>query len=380
MTLKRLIPGLCLALALGGCIQDEALNVEAAIDGCTGSDVQLAIINKQGAQKSIDIYISRSADLSRQKLEFTLSQGSTIQANETLPGDTENTYDFSTQNPRYFTVTSEDGSNTPVYTISMIPAELPTTFHFEDLMEGSSDYPILYEYTPGAGGSVTKVLQWASGNPGFKLTGMAADPLDYPTIQVSEGRSGKAVKLETKDTGSFGQMVKMRIAAGNLFVGSFDINNAIQDPLGSTRFGYPFTQKPVRITGYYKYKSGGLSTDADGNPTEETDRGDIYALFYKAPSNNYTVAGDVISLDGDINPEIILLARIPEMKEAGEWTYFDLPFELQPGHTEADINAQDLAEGKYKLAVVFSSSIKGAYFIGAVGSTLWIDEVNIECE
>ena len=106
MTLKQLIPGLCLAFALGGCIQDEALNVEAAIDGCTGSDVQLAIINKQGAQKSIDIYISRSADLSRQKLEFTLSQGSTIQANETLPGDTENTYDFSTQNPRYFTVTS----------------------------------------------------------------------------------------------------------------------------------------------------------------------------------------------------------------------------------------------------------------------------------
>ena len=175
-------------------------------------------------------------------------------------------------------------------------------------------------------------------------------------------------------------MVKMRIAAGNLFVGSFDINNAIQDPLGSTRFGYPFTQKPVRITGYYKYKSGGLSTDADGNPTEEADRGDIYALFYKAPDNNYTVAGDVISLDGDINPEVILFARIPEMTEAGEWTYFDLPFEFQNGYTAADIDAQDLADGKYKLGVVFSSSIKGAYFIGAVGSTLWIDEVNIECE
>ena len=92
------------------------------------------------------------------------------------------------------------------------------------------------------------------------------------------------------------------------------------------------------------------------------------------------MAGDVISLDGDINPEVILFARIPEMTEAGEWTYFDLPFEFQNGYTAADIDAQDLADGKYKLGVVFSSSIKGAYFIGAVGSTLWIDEVNIECE
>ncbi len=380
MKMKRLIPGLCLALALGGCIQDEALNVEAAIDGCTGSDVQLAIINKQGTKKSIDIYISKSADLSSQNLTFTLSEGSAIHANETLPGDTESTYDFSTQNPRYFTVTSEDGSNAPVYTITMIPAELPTSYHFESLMEGNSDYPILYEYAPGAGGNVTRVLQWASGNPGFKLTGMAGSPMEYPTIQVSEGRSGKAVKLETKDTGSFGQMVKMRIAAGNLFIGSFDINNAIQDPLGSTLFGYPFTQKPVRITGYYKYKSGGLSTDADGNLTDETDRGDIYALFYKAPDNSHTLDGDVISLDGSIDPEVILFARIPEMEEAEEWTYFDIPFEIQDGHSAADINAQDLADGKYKLGVVFSSSIKGAYFIGAVGSTLWIDEVNIECE
>ena len=98
MTLKRIIPSLCLALALGSCIQDEALNVEAAIDACTGTDVQLAIINKLGAQKTIDIYISQSADLSRQNLTFTLAQGATIQPNETVPGDTETTYDFSGEN------------------------------------------------------------------------------------------------------------------------------------------------------------------------------------------------------------------------------------------------------------------------------------------
>ena len=381
MTLKRIIPSLCLAFALGSCIQDEALNVEAAIDGCTGNDVQLAIINKQGSDKSISIYINKNADLSRQALTFTLSEGATITPNETEIGDTDNTYDFSTRNPRHFTVTSEDGTNNPVYTITIIPAELPTAFHFEDLMNNGSDYHVLYEYEPGTNSIVSKVLQWASGNPGFKLTGMGATPLDYPTIQIANGKSGKAIRLETKDTGSFGDMVKMPIAAGNLFIGSFDINNAVQDPLGSTRFGYPFTQRPSRITGYYKYKSGGLSTDEDGNLTNEMDRGDIYAVLYETPTNDYTLDGDIFPLDGSINPNIVLMARIPETTETGDqWTYFDLPFELQNGHSAADITDEDLANGKYKLAVVFSSSIKGGYFIGAIGSTLWIDEVNITCE
>ena len=35
---------------------------------------------------------------------------------------------------------------------------------------------------------------------------------------------------------------------------------------------------------------------------------------------------------------------------------------------------------KYKLGIVFSSSVDGAYFRGAVGSTLYIDEVELICE
>lgn len=382
MNLKHLIPSLCLAFALGSCIQDEALNVEAAIDACTGTDVQLAIINKQGPQKTIDIYINKSADLSRQNLAFTLAQGASISPNETVAGDTESTYDFSgTNNPRHFTVTSEDGANAPVYTVTVIPAELPTSYHFETLMDNNNLYNVLYEYEPGASATVSKVLQWSSGNPGFRLTGMGNTPLDYPTVQIAEGREGKAVKLETKDTGSFGEMVQMPIAAGNLFVGSFDINNAIQRPLESTRFGYPFNHRPTRMTGYYKYKSGGLIVDKEGNTTDEMDKGDIYAVLYEAP-DNYTLDGDLFPIDGrPIDSHIVLMARIPETEETGNtWTPFDLDFELANGHSDSDITAEDLENGRYKLAIVFSSSIKGAYFQGAVGSTLWIDEVSIECE
>ena len=65
------------------------------------------------------------------------------------------------------------------------------------------------------------------------------------------------------------------------------------------------------------------------------------------------------------------------MTETSEWTKFDLDFKPQNGKT---INTEDLKNGKYKLAVVFSSSVMGAYFQGAVGCEIWIDEVEINCE
>lgn len=37
----------------------------------------------------------------------------------------------------------------------------------------------------------------------------------------------------------FGGLVGMPIAAGNLFIGSFDVNNAMSNPLQATKFGLP---------------------------------------------------------------------------------------------------------------------------------------------
>ena len=39
MNFKKWTTALMLALAVSSCIQDEALNSEAAIDACTGADV-----------------------------------------------------------------------------------------------------------------------------------------------------------------------------------------------------------------------------------------------------------------------------------------------------------------------------------------------------
>ena len=44
------------------------------------------------------------------------------------------------------------------------------------------------------------------------------------------------------------------------------------------------------------------------------------------------------------------------------------------------IDDTKLKNGKYKLGIVLSSSVDGAYFKGAVGSTLYVDEVELICE
>ena len=44
------------------------------------------------------------------------------------------------------------------------------------------------------------------------------------------------------------------------------------------------------------------------------------------------------------------------------------------------IDDTKLKNGEYKLGIVFSSSVDGAFFKGAVGSTLYVDEVELICE
>ena len=45
MKLRNVSAGIVLCLTMISCIQDEALNVEAAIDGCSGTNIQLSTIN-----------------------------------------------------------------------------------------------------------------------------------------------------------------------------------------------------------------------------------------------------------------------------------------------------------------------------------------------
>ena len=362
-----------LCLAVASCIQDEAQNVEAAIDGCSGNDIQQCLIDPN--EFTIQLYVSRAANPSKININFDLPTGASIAPVKQLPEDGVNTYNFEDENPRLFKVTSEDDAFSATYTIRLWQTEMPFTYDFETL---SSDNPY-HKFTEDnpSSGIIIRRLELASGNPGFELTKMAKTPEDYPTVQVNGGvDGGKCVKLTTKDTGSFGSMVKMYIAAGNLFIGTFEVENALTNPRKATNFGFQFYKHPIALKGHYKFKAGEVYS-VEGQPqTGKKDKCDIYAVMYEAENNSIMLNGD----DVFNSDKLVLLARIkPEdiVESEDEWNEFTLYFESVKGR---EIDDTKLQNGKYKLGIVLSSSVDGAYFRGAVGSTLYVDELELICK
>lgn len=352
------------------CIKDEAPNAEADITGISFQDDILA-------NSYIDLNPSYDEVLNAYPVRINVKEGTDLTALspifELTPGATISPASGSSQdftNPVRYTVTSEDKSWKRVYAVSVREqkaSNIPTTFHFEKVRLIKGKYQQFYEELND------DELTWASGNEGFNFAMGSAATDEYPTVQYADGKAGKCVKLETKLTGSLGEMVKMPIAAGNLFIGSFNMLNAISNPLGATRFGTPFYNKPQRLTGYYKYKVGEQFYE-NGGYTSRKDMFNIYAIFYE-------VTKDVDMLDGTLpnnnygHPNMVALALVSDPHETDKWEYFDIPFDYE--RYGKKIDEDKLASGGYKISIIFASSKDGATFEGAPGSTLLIDEVEL---
>lgn len=383
-SMKRSLLYLPLFFILASCIQDEPLNSEADILTC-------AIKNEQGLPEMNikgNILIDNSKvmalaipkiDLTKLAPEFTITEGATISpASGTMR-------DFS--EPQQYTVTSQDGKWQKIYTISVDTSDMQTKYDFENF-ETAGKFQKFFEVFQTKDDSVFKQYIWASGNGGFALTGVAFSPEEFPTVSSKEGwNNSRALKVVTKSTGSFGEMARMPIAAGNLFIGSFDVNNAMKKPLEATLFGLPFGKKPVAFRGRYVYKMGDpfVIRNAEGKKEEvpgRKDIGDIYAVLYDAENG---------SLNGEnvlTSPYIIAMARVSDMKVTDNATpvtnaayvEFNIPFDYASYAWRRPFIEEKSKQYKYNLAVVFTSSRDGADFAGALGSTLYVDDVEVICE
>ena len=185
--------------------------------------------------------------------------------------------------------------------------------------------------------------------------------------------------LVTRSTGSYGLRLGKPLASGNLFLGTFDVTEAVTKPLEATHFGVPFSNIPSLFSGYYKYIPGETYCEpgADGKlvPVEGmTDSFSLYSvLFETVPGQEWLDGNNVLAAD---NPYIISTAEIPNPHASEEWVEFSIPFIFRPGKT---IDTQKLKDGKYSIAIVMGSSKEGDRFCGAIGSTLKVDELSITC-
>jgi hypothetical protein len=271
-----------------------------------------------------------------------------------------------------YVVTAENGVSTKTYSIMLDSAINNDTVLFSfDSWSISKD-----------GYYVSDNHDWSNGNAGvtmgLTLLGIPKIPESYPSQMTTDGKSGCAVKLETKRGGKI-LFFTIPVWSGNFFLGNFNTSK-VMNPLEATEFGRTYKHKPKILQGYYKYREGSGKYNDNGTEVDRADSCSIYAVFYRADKDTTLNAYGL-----DTSPLILARADLAD----GSSTVGDdfHKFSIEFGQYKEE---PDFENHHYKLAIVFSSSARGAtatyengqpskeiFYAGKVGSTLIVDEVMV---
>jgi len=348
------------------CIQDEPLNPEADILTFTMPE-NVALMDASFNVNSITVYVRKNVDLSAITPTIQITEGATISPDPSTPQN------FS--QPVVYTVTSESGESQRTYTVQTISSTI-YNYYFENWKQLSSAYTYL---TPvefdGEGNQYTP---WDSSSRGIVFYKQYPTADGYPVHPTTDAFQGTyAAEMVTQEgPGSILGVMYIPIIAGSLFLGELNPINALIDPLLATQFGQPFTDKPLRMRGSYKYKAGTANyVNPDGSTsTSVKDSCAVYSVFYKIDDNLQTLDGTNVRN----HPNIVAMAMMPDENRAGsegdDFVHFDIAFEYKEGAVV------DFENNNYKLAIVLSSSFYGDRYEGSPGSRLVVDAVEIITE
>ncbi|MBQ8695422.1 MAG: PCMD domain-containing protein [Bacteroidaceae bacterium] len=379
MTNKKIFGAMLLTIlsVLTSCIREEAPNAECDIIAVKGtwleSNKEILSGSPIISNNDIMFYVKEETSIETLKQldpEFELTYGALIvKENRIEENGSRGIY-------LYYRTTSEDGAWSKTYRVSFTKQtviDVNAVFGFENFELNQPAPKGKYNVWHEVDANGTRLNWWASGNAGFSFTGKGKTPADFPTSSDSAGFKGCCIKLTTRDTGSFGKMAGMPIAAGNIFLGEFISANAMREPLAATRFGLAIApSKPLTLTGHYRYTPGEIFTDkAKEEVAGRRDTCAIYSVLYEIDP------GNIVTLDGSnvlSSDRIVLVAELKNPGEPDEWTSFEIPYVPANGKV---FDWQKLEKGEYAITVVASSSKGGAFFEGAVGSTLYVDELKI---
>lgn len=219
-----------------------------------------------------------------------------------------------------------------------------------------------------------KNTYWASAsNQGYTL--LSSSPTDFPVVPLEvNGEAQGAVIRSIKGFYFFG--FGTNVIAGALYTGQVDTKRLVANPLESTLFGQPYSSGlPELVDFTYQYKAGEKVIHGQDKQVElpSEDRASVSAVFYEVTDDTSYLNGQTLQTD----PRIVAkgYAELAPTTPAGEWQSYHL--HLQP-IDDARYAAVDMAKKKYRLALVFSSSFRGAEYIGAVGSELRLQQVTIK--
>ena len=269
------------------------------------------------------------------------------------------------------TLTGLTGSTTYNYRVSVdgVPgaeqsfttvaaAELPNG-GFEDWSEGYTQSGNAFQVPNKAGEAF-----WGTGNEG-SMTMESIGNVTYPT---SESVSGQAALLESK-------YAIIKLAAGNLFTGEFgfDPDHTLD---GQLTFGRSFTSFPTALRLYYKYTSATIDKIGDnvGDLASLKGQPDMCHIYIALTDKQYTIKnwsgnnGNYRQLFDKDDSGIIAYGEFISDESTSSFQQIEIPIEYRANRAP-----------KY-IIIVASSSRYGDYYIGGVGSKLWIDEMELVYE
>lgn len=199
---------------------------------------------------------------------------------------------------------------------------------------------------------------WGTGNPG------AAAFIGNLTTPTDESVKGKAALLETKNA-------IIKLGAGNIFTGDF----ALDGLNGLLHFGRSFTSFPTALHLYYKYTPATIDMIGDNvgdlaSLKGQTDMFQIYiALSDKSEPYEIRNNPDNRQLFDPNDANIIAYGEYTSSESVTSYKELEIPLEYRATNRTP----------KY-IIIVASSSKYGDYYIGGVGSKLWLDEMELVYE
>lgn len=199
---------------------------------------------------------------------------------------------------------------------------------------------------------------WGTGNPG------AANFIGNLTEPTDESISGKAALLETKNA-------IIKLGAGNLFTGDFQLDGLN----GLLHFGREFSSFPTALRLYYKYTSTTINMIGDnvGDLASMKGEPDICHIYIALSdkSEPYEIKNDPKNrkLFDPQDSNIIAYGEFTSNQTTSSYKQIEIPLEYRYTNRTP----------KY-IIIVASSSKYGDYYIGGVGSKLWLDEMELVYE
>jgi len=193
--------------------------------------------------------------------------------------------------------------------------------------------------------ATAEYTMWATGNEGVTMSLVNKESNSAPT---DDAVKGKAARLSTI------KVPLVTTAAGNLFTGTYKTD--LQNPRNSAVFGQPYTGRPTRLTGYYKYQGGIIDLVAKTSENQDQlGKPDQFNIYIRLEDRSG--AGD---------PRIIARADLRGSQTVKDYTKFDLELEYLDEKTKPT-----------HIVLVSTSSLYGDDFVGHEGSVLFVDEFDL---